>query len=79
MVFCVYALCYFFFCLEATLGKDTQMGATSATVMIIFSKVLFRKLLDQNYVKGTLMQVENLPICLRSYENNTLKISHFLF
>ena len=27
--------------------------------------------------KDTLMQFENLPICLCSYKNNTLKISHF--
>ena len=27
-------------------------------------------------LKGTLCRFENLPICLRSYKNNTLKISH---
>ena len=26
--------------------------------------------------KSTLMQFENLPICLYSYKNNSLKISH---
>ena len=41
-----------FVCLEVTLlGKDTWIRATSATAMVIFSKVLFRKLLDHSYVK----------------------------
>ena len=48
---------YFFFCLEATLGKDTWMRATSATAMVIFSRVLFRKLLDHNYVKVSSQQL----------------------
>ena len=39
---------FYFFCLEATLGQDR---ATSATVMVIFSKVPFRKLLYHSYVK----------------------------
>ena len=47
----------FFFCLEATLGKDTWMRATSATAMVIFSRVLFRKLLDHNYVKVSSQQL----------------------
>ena len=38
MVFCVFI---FIFCLEPTLGKDIWMRATSPTVMVIFSKVLF--------------------------------------
>ena len=29
-----------------------------------------------NNFKGALMQIENLPIYLSSYENNMLKISH---
>ena len=47
----------FFFCLEATLGKDTWMRATSATAMVIFSRVLFRKLLDHNYIKVSSQQL----------------------
>ena len=31
----------FIFCLEPTLGKDTWLGTTSATVMVIFSKAPF--------------------------------------
>ena len=27
-------------------------------------------------VEGTLIRFENLPICLCTYKNNTLKISH---
>ena len=52
-------LCFHgFFCyLEATLGKDTCIRATSATAMIIFSKVLFRKLLDHSYVKLSFQQL----------------------
>ena len=47
-----FILFFFFVCLEVTLlGKDTWMRATSATAMVIFSKVLFRKLLDHSYVK----------------------------
>ena len=61
MVFCVFTfihffLLWFFFCL-ATLGKDTWMRATSATVMVTFSKVLFRKLLDHSYVKVSSQQL----------------------
>ena len=40
----------FIFCLEATLGEDTLMRATSATVLVIFSKVSFRKFPDHNQV-----------------------------
>ena len=58
MVFCVFTFIHFFFfvCL-ATLGKDTWMRATSATVMVTFSKVLFRKLLDHSYVKVSSQQL----------------------
>ena len=34
------------------------MTATSATVMVIFSKMLFRKLLDQSHVKFLLNNYE---------------------
>ena len=47
---CVY---FYFFCLEPTLGKDTWMRATSTTVMVIFSKVLFWKLLDHNHLQSS--------------------------
>ena len=43
---------FFFVCLEVTLlGKDSWKRATSATAMVIFSKVLFQKLIDHSYVK----------------------------
>ena len=45
---------FYFFCLEATLGQDR---ATSATVMVIFSKVPFRKLLYHSYVKVSSQQL----------------------
>ena len=48
---------FLFFCLEATLGKGTLMRVISATVMVIFSKVLFRKLLDHSYVKVSSQQL----------------------
>ena len=53
-ILCVY---FYFFCLEATLGKDTKMRATSATVMAIFSRVLFRKLLDHSHDKVSPQQL----------------------
>ena len=49
MVFLVFI---FIFCLESTLGKDTWMTAASVTVMVIFSKMLFWKLLDHNYIQS---------------------------
>ena len=55
MVFCVFI--FFFLAFEATLGKDTWIRATSATAMVIFSKVLFRKLLDHSYVKVSSQQL----------------------
>ena len=48
---------FFFFCLEATLGKYTWMRATSATAMVIFWKVVFQKLLDHSYVKVSSQQL----------------------
>ena len=51
---------FYFFCLEATLGLDR---ATSATVMVIFSKMPFRKLLYHSYVKVSSQQ---LPDTLRT-------------
>ena len=43
-------------CLEAALGKDIWMRATSTTVMVIHSKVLFRKLLDHVKVSSQQLQ-----------------------
>ena len=58
MVFCVFIFIhFFFFCLEATLGKYTWMRATSATAMVIFWKVVFQKLLDHSYVKVSSQQL----------------------
>ena len=45
------------FCLEPTLGKDTSMRASSATVMVFFSKVQFWKLLDHNYVQTSCSRI----------------------
>ena len=39
-----------FFCLEPTLRKDTWMGTSSVTVLAVFSKKLFWKLLDRSHV-----------------------------
>ena len=47
---------FYFFCLEATLGQDR---ATSATVIVIFSKVPFRKLLYHSYVKVSSQQLRD--------------------
>ena len=56
-ILCVHFYFYFyFFCLEATLGQDR---ATSATVMVIFSKVPFRKLLYHSYVKVSSQQLRD--------------------
>ena len=41
---------YFYFCLRPTVRKYTWMRLTSVTVMVIFSKLSFWKLLDHNYV-----------------------------
>ena len=38
MVFCVFMFLFQFFCLEETLGEDTYMRATSATVLVFFRK-----------------------------------------
>ena len=54
MVFCVFI---FIFCLEPTLGKDTWMRASSATVMVFFSKLPFWKLLDHNYVQTSCSRI----------------------
>ena len=48
---------FLFFCLEAMLGQDTY-ETTSATVMVIFSKVLFRKLLITAMLKFILNNCE---------------------
>ena len=41
----------FFFCLEATIKRNTWIRTISVTVMVIISKVLFWKLLDINNVQ----------------------------
>ena len=43
---------YYYLCLEPTVRKDTWMRTTSVTVMVIFSKVAFWKLLDHSYVQS---------------------------
>ena len=42
---------FIYFCLEATIKRNTWMRTISVTVMVIISKVLFWKLLDINYVQ----------------------------
>ena len=42
---------FFFFCLEATIKRNTWIRTISVTVMVIISKVLFWKLLDINNVQ----------------------------
>ena len=49
MVFRVYI---FIICLEQVFGIVIWMRATSASVMLIFLKVLFWKLLDHNYIQS---------------------------
>ena len=58
MVFCsfIFIFIFIFFCLEATLGLDR---ATSATVMVIFWKMPFRKLLYHSYVKVSSQQLRD--------------------
>ena len=43
---------YFYFCLRPTVRKYTWMRLTSVTVMVIFSKLSFWKLLDHSYVQS---------------------------
>ena len=44
---------FLFFCLEATVKKNTWMRTISATVMVIDSEVRFWKLLDFSYVQSS--------------------------
>ena len=63
-----YSVCSFlFFCLEPTLRKDTWMRVTSAAVMIIFSKVLFWKLHNHNFVQSF------FPTITRHFDKSILK------
>ena len=63
-----YSVCSFlFFCLEPTLRKDIWMRATSATVMIIFSKVPFGKLHNHNFVQRF------FPTITRHFNKSILK------
>ena len=48
---------FLFLCLEPLLRKNSWMRATSATVMITFTKVPFWILLDHNYVERTISTV----------------------
>ena len=57
--FCIVWRCHgipcfhLFFCLEAKVKKNIWMRTISVMVMIIISKVLFRKLLDFSYVQSS--------------------------
>ena len=63
MVFCYCS----YFCLEPAVRKDTWMRTTSVTVMELFSKVAFWKLLDHSYVQSS------FPIITRHIENSIWK------
>ena len=56
MVFRWLIFIFIFFGLEATLGQDR---ATSATVMVIFSKEPFQKLLYHSYVTVSSQQLRD--------------------
>ena len=62
--FCIVGRCrgipcfhFLFFCLEATVKKNTWMRTISVTVMVIISKVLLWKLLDFSYVQSYLSAI----------------------
>ena len=57
----------YYFCLEPTVTKDTWIRTTSITVMVIFLKVAFWKLLDHSYIQSPLSAVT------RHTDNNILK------
>ena len=57
----------YYFCLEPTVRKNTWMRTTSITVMVIFSKVAFWKLLDHCYVQSLISTIT------RHIDNNILK------
>ena len=75
---------HFYFCLESTLGKYTWVRVASTTVMIIFSKAPFWKLLDHYYAqscfsniarhvdKGTL-QLKNSRTWIKIHANSFIK------
>ena len=57
---CVHFIYLFiYFCLESTLGKDTWMTASSATVIVLFLKVPFWKLLDQSSFSRISWHIQN--------------------
>ena len=56
-----------YFCLEPTVRKDTWMSTISATVMVIYSKIAFWKLLDHSYVQSSFSRVTS------HIENNIMK------
>ena len=63
----VFVFSFLFFCLEPTLVKGTWMRATSSTLMLIFLKVLFWKLLDHNYIQSFFSTI------VRDIDNSILK------
>ena len=52
-----YCVFFFIFCLEPKAIKYTCMWLTSVTVMVIFWKVLFWKLLDHSHVQSSLSTI----------------------
>ena len=66
MVFRVYI--FYFFCLEATVKKNTWMRTISVTVIAIISEVPFWKLLGFSYVQSSFSKIT------RHIENGIWKI-----
>ena len=52
-------------------SKNTKLSTCQQYFYCLIVSYLFH-----NLFKGTLMQFESLPVCLRSHENNALEISH---
>ena len=74
---------HFYFCLGPTVRKYTCMRLTSITVMVIFSKLSFWKLLDHSYVQSCFSNqhvtkpTANKPSYVQN--NNILKIALSIF
>ena len=73
-VFLFYLFIYFF-CLEATIKRNTWIRTISVTVMVIISKVLFWKLLDINNVQlYSNIFLNNYKAHWQGYFKDTLQI-----
>ena len=61
---------FLFFCLESMVRKQTWMRTTSVTVMVIFSKAPFWKLLDHSYAQTSFSTIT------RHIDNGTWRTSY---